>query len=268
MLKSVRTFFVDSHAAMSKSFLPACPQRLAGSACRIGALAGLGALPAVALSLAGLLAVPSPALAQRPLSQASVESLVAALSGNGGRGGDGTLTRSFRRTQLPDAASNMCAGEAAKPARTGAGTAGAAAAQRGAAAAAADSGPTRRNLEVVPYAGDSTPGVNLSVQFATGSDKLAADDRALLDNVATALKTTALASERFAIAGHTDASGDSRVNLELSCARALAVRRYLVERGVAETRLSAYGFGSARPLDGGDAAAAGNRRVEVRKAPQ
>ncbi|MFO1287533.1 MAG: OmpA family protein [Rubrivivax sp.] len=120
----------------------------------------------------------------------------------------------------------------------------------------------------MPYAGDTTPGVNLSVQFATGSDKLGADDRALLDNVAAALKTAALASESFAIAGHTDATGDARINLELSCARALAVRRHLVERGVAETRLSAYGFGSARPLDGGDAAAAGNRRVEVRKAPQ
>ncbi|MBL8347676.1 MAG: OmpA family protein [Rubrivivax sp.] len=203
-----------------------------------------------------LAAGPAAALAQRPLSEASVESLVAALSGGGraGGGGDGPATRSFRRTQLPDAASNLCA-ESAKPA------------PRAAAAPRPADGPARRNLEVVPYAGDTTPGVNLSVQFATGSDRLAAGDRGLLDNVAAALKSPTLASESFAVAGHTDTTGDARINLELSCARALAVRRYLVDKGVAEERLTAYGFGSVRPLEG-DAAAAANRRVEVRKAPQ
>jgi len=207
-----------------------------------------------AAALALLLAAAAPAWAQRPLSEASVDSLVAALSGARG-GADGPATRSFRRTQLPDAASNLC-GDAARPPRSAT------------APAAQGGGPTARTLEVVPYAGDSTPGVNLSVQFATGSDRLAAADRQLLDNVATALKTPALANESFAVAGHTDASGDARLNLELSCARALAVRRYLVDKGIADTRLSAYGFGSARPLDGGDAAAPVNRRVEVRKAPQ
>lgn len=207
-----------------------------------------------------LAAGPAAALAQRPLSEASVESLVAALSGGGraGGGGDGPATRSFRRTQLPDAGSNRCA-ESAKPAKP---------APRAAAAAPRPAdGPARRNLEVVPYAGDTTPGVNLSVQFATGSDRLAAGDLGLLDNVAAALKSPTLASESFAVAGHTDATGDARINLELSCARALAVRRHLVDKGVAEERLTAYGFGSVRPLEG-DAAAAANRRVEVRRAPQ
>ncbi len=213
----------------------------------------IGARATRALLALALAATAGVAPAQRPLSEASVESLVAALSGGGraAAAGDGPTTRSFRRTQLPDAASNVCA-ESAKPAPRATG--------------AADR-PATRNLEVVPYAGDSTPGVNLSVQFATGSDRLAAADRSLLDNVASALKAPALASESFAVAGHTDSSGDARLNLELSCARALAVRRYLVDKGVAEARLSAYGFGSHRPLEG-DGAAAANRRVEVRKAPQ
>lgn len=198
---------------------------------------------ALALLLAGFAVG---AAAQRPVSEASVESLVAALSAPAA---GGPATRSFRRTQLPEAGSNLC-GESGKPAPRAGGSGTAA----------------TRTLEVVPYAGDSTPGVNLSVQFATGSDRLAAADRRLLDNVAAALKAPALSGESFAIAGHTDSSGDARINLELSCARALAVRRYLVEQGVAEARLSAYGFGSARPLDG-DAAASANRRVEVRKAP-
>lgn len=201
-----------------------------------------------------LAAAPVAVQAQRPVSDASVESLVAALSGGGRAGADGPATRSFRRTQLPDAASNLCADSARQATRT-------AAAQRPA------DGPASRTLEVVPYAGDATPGVNLSVQFATGSDRLAAGDRGLLDNVAAALKSPTLANESFAVAGHTDATGDARINLELSCARALAVRRYLVDKGVAEARLTAYGFGSVRPLEG-DGYAAANRRVEVRKAPQ
>lgn len=214
---------------------PACTPALLSRAAR----GGLALLLAAAAAAAG---------AQRPVSEASVESLVAALSTPAA---GGPATRSFRRTQLPDAGSNLC-GESGKPAPRAAG---------------GGAGAATRTLEVVPYAGDSTPGVNLSVQFATGSDRLAAADRRLLDNVAAALKAPALASESFAIAGHTDGSGDARINLELSCARALAVRRYLVDKGIAEARLSAYGFGSARPLEG-DAAASANRRVEVRKAPQ
>ena len=173
-----------------------------------------------------------------PLADTSIDALVSALAG-------GPPTRAFRRTQLPEAGSNLCAGQ----------TAGA-------------STRTARNLEVVPYAGDSTPGVNLSVQFATASDQLTAADRALLDKLASALQRPELAQERFAVAGHTDATGDARINLELSCARALAVRRHLGARGVAEARLSAYGFGSTRLLAAGEPAGAVNRRVEIRKAPE
>ncbi len=208
----------------------------------------------LALLCGASLGVGLPAAAQQPLSSASVQALVSALTG----ANSGPATRSFRRTQLPDAASNLCA-EGAKP---GAATA------APAAPATAAAGAGTRNLEVVAYAGDSTPGVNLSVKFAVGSDQLAASDRQLLDNVATALRAPELASEGFAIAGHTDSSGDARINMELSCARALSVRRYLVGKGVASSRLTAYGFGSVRPLEGQDAAGDVNRRVEVRRAPQ
>lgn len=180
----------------------------------------------------------------QPLAETSVEALVQALSG-------GSLTRAFRRTQLPDAGSSLCAG------------------QSGAAAAAPTAaGGTTRNLEVVPYAGDTTPGVQLSVQFAHGSDRLTRQDQALLDTLASALKDPALLQDRFAVAGHTDTSGDARINLELSCARALAVRRYLAGKGVAAQRLSAYGFGSTRLLAADQPTAGANRRVEIRKAPE
>jgi outer membrane protein OmpA-like peptidoglycan-associated protein len=226
-----------------------------GSAC---------ALPALLLLCAGLGVAP-PSAAQQPVSSASVQALVAALSG----ANSGPATRSFRRTQLPDAGSNLCA-EGSKPAAgaTATNAAPSAGNRSGSSPAPAATGAATRNLEVVPYAGDTTPGVNLSVKFAVGSDKLASTDRQLLDNVASALRAPELASEGFAIAGHTDSSGDARINMELSCARALSVRRYLVGKGVTISRLTAYGFGSLRPLDGQDAAVDVNRRVEVRRAPQ
>jgi outer membrane protein OmpA-like peptidoglycan-associated protein len=193
----------------------------------------------LALLLSALLAQSALAQAAPPLTDTSVDALVAALR-------SGPPTKSFRRTQLPDSGNNLCA----------------------AAPAAAGSERLGRNLEVVPYAGDSTPGVNLSVQFATGSDRLTPGDRALLDRLAQALQAPALAQERFAVAGHTDQTGDARINFELSCARALAVRQYLGSRGVAPQRLSAYGFGSVRLLAADDPTGGVNRRVEIRKAPE
>ena len=202
----------------------------------------------VTVAMAALLALGLPAQAQQPMSQTSVEALVNALGG-------GPVTRSFKRTPLPDVGSSLCAGQSG-PATTTTG------------AAVNTSGSNKRNLEVVPYAGDTSPGVNLSVQFANASDKLTAPDRALLDTLALALNHPELASDGFAVAGHTDTTGDARINLELSCARALAVRRYLTAKGVAEPRLSAYGFGSTRLLADAAATSGAHRRVEIRKAPQ
>ena len=103
---------------------------------------------------------------------------------------------------------------------------------------------------------------------STASDKLTGADRALLDRLAAALLKPELAQDRFAVAGHTDITGDARLNLELSCARALAVRRYLSDKGVGEQRLSAYGFGSTRLVAINEPTASANRRVEIRKAPE
>lgn len=205
------------------------------------------ARPAALLAAALALAVPA-AWAQAAPARPSVDDLVRALAGGGPK------TRAFVRTQLPEAGTSLCAG------------------QGGAATPAAANAPTKtataRNLEVVPYAGDTTPGVNLDVRFATASDKLTAADQQLLDTLAKALKSPELGQDRFAVAGHTDATGDDRINQELSCARALAVRRYLGAKGIPASRLSAYGFGSTRPLEAGQQESAANRRVEIRKAPE
>lgn len=72
--------------------------------------------------------------------------------------------------------------------------------------------------------------------------------------------------------GHTDSRGPDYVNLELSRARARAVKRYLVrEQGIEPGRLSTKGFGSTKPAAPNETAAgrALNRRViAVLKSPK
>ena len=69
---------------------------------------------------------------------------------------------------------------------------------------------------------------------------------------------------RVVIEGHTDDVGKPKHNEELSQARALAVRDYLVGSGVSADRLEAKGYGSAQPLDTNKTPEGreNNRRVE------
>lgn len=69
---------------------------------------------------------------------------------------------------------------------------------------------------------------------------------------------------RIHITGHTDASGDSGLNLRLSELRAAAVKNYLVERGISPERLSTSGAAATRLINESPSAAARarNRRIE------
>ncbi len=68
------------------------------------------------------------------------------------------------------------------------------------------------------------------------------------------------------IATHTDAKGDSAINQRLSQRRADAVRKHLVQNGVAAAHLVAVGYGESQPI-ADNASSEGrkaNRRVEFR----
>jgi len=72
---------------------------------------------------------------------------------------------------------------------------------------------------------------------------------------------------RVEIAGHTDSDGNDAYNLALSQRRAESVVAWLVERGIAASRLVPVGKGESEPV-AGNATADGralNRRVEVRR---
>lgn len=68
------------------------------------------------------------------------------------------------------------------------------------------------------------------------------------------------------ISGYTDDSGDAAHNYTLSLDRANSVKEALVERGIADDRMSVVGYGESRPLVPNDSEKnkALNRRVEVR----
>lgn len=68
----------------------------------------------------------------------------------------------------------------------------------------------------------------------------------------------------ISIEGHADERGPAELNRKLSAARAESVMKFLVEKGIPESRISFVGHGSSRPLvDGtGEYAWFMNRRVE------
>jgi OmpA-OmpF porin, OOP family len=85
-----------------------------------------------------------------------------------------------------------------------------------------------------------------NVYFDSGKATLKpASSKALNDLVAVLkLKNTM----QIQIQGHTDNVGNDEVNLKLSQDRADAVKKYLVTKGINESRVQAKGFGPTRPI--------------------
>ncbi len=69
----------------------------------------------------------------------------------------------------------------------------------------------------------------------------------------------------ISIEGHTDSRGNDDYNLQLSRDRALAVKTYLIRKGVVAGRISSTGYGETQPLASNDTADGRNRnrRVEL-----
>jgi outer membrane protein OmpA-like peptidoglycan-associated protein len=106
--------------------------------------------------------------------------------------------------------------------------------------------------------------VDLRVPFAFDSAELTKEAKSQLDQLAKALSSTDLASERFQVVGHTDAKGTKAYNLALSYRRAEAVVAYLVDkRDLAGDRLQYEGRGEEQPRNRLDTESADNRRVEI-----
>ena len=121
--------------------------------------------------------------------------------------------------------------------------------------------PTRVKTPTVSVAASDCP-PNLAFHFASG----AAAPLATPDAEVQALLgwLTRHPDAQLLVDGHADANGSVARNLALSHARAANATRWLIERGIPKSRITARGFGAYQPLPGEDQVADRNRRVEVR----
>jgi OOP family OmpA-OmpF porin len=96
------------------------------------------------------------------------------------------------------------------------------------------------------------------VEFEPGTATLRTSSLPTLDAVAATLAAN-LDIELVEVQSHTSGIGDSDANLALTHQRAAIVTTYLVNAGVAPSRLVAEGHGDTQPLD--RAGSAKNERV-------
>jgi OmpA-OmpF porin, OOP family len=107
--------------------------------------------------------------------------------------------------------------------------------------------------------------VALHINFDTAKATIKPDSNALLDQAADMLK---MAPEiKIEVDGHTDNVGDAAANQKLSEARAKSVVAALVQRGVADGRMTSKGLGQSVPVADNrtEEGRAKNRRVELVK---
>lgn len=118
-------------------------------------------------------------------------------------------------------------------------------------------------------------GISGAVLFATGSDQLHAEGRALIKSLAVPLRTyLAQRDEILMVSGFTDdrglLGGRFADNWELSAQRALTVTRTLMAEGLPPDAVFAAAFGPQQPVASNDDASgrALNRRVEIAPTPR
>ena len=100
------------------------------------------------------------------------------------------------------------------------------------------------------------------IHFDFDEADLRDDARAALDAKLPILLANTAVTLR--ISGHADERGSDEYNLALGQRRASAAKRYLTERGVAESRIETVSYGEEQPVATGndEAAYAANRRAE------
>lgn len=101
------------------------------------------------------------------------------------------------------------------------------------------------------------------IQFEFNSSALTEDSQLGIQMLVNFLKRNP--ELKVELAGHTDDVGNENYNRKLSADRAEVVRQALVDHGIEETRLTAKGYGSTKPLVANDNEEhrALNRRTEM-----
>ncbi|WP_309641146.1 OmpA family protein [Flavobacterium sp.] len=106
--------------------------------------------------------------------------------------------------------------------------------------------------------------IGSKIFFENNSDKLKVASLSQLDELSKILNRYEGAN--LVIEGHTDSNGSDASNITLSQKRTESVKRYLVGKGIAESRLTGIGKGEAEPVANNKTpiGRAKNRRVELK----
>lgn len=126
-------------------------------------------------------------------------------------------------------------------------------------------------IELSELRGKMTVKMKDKILFSSGSATLGREGKEALEKVAEALKS--IQGKMIRVEGHTDnvptGGGAFPTNWELSNARAIAVVRYLQEKGVDPTLLAAAGYSQYQPVASNDTPEGRslNRRIEIVLAP-
>jgi len=108
------------------------------------------------------------------------------------------------------------------------------------------------------------PQMVLEINFENDSVAIQPKSYRTLGLLADALHHPNLWDYKFLVIGHSSATGDEKHNLELSEQRAVAIKEALSTTfAVDPQRLYAVGVGEHLPIEGTDANASNNRRVQL-----
>ena len=114
-----------------------------------------------------------------------------------------------------------------------------------------------------PSEGEIDVRLTSDILFDVDSAALRPESRTTLRDLATNFQR--YQDELIDVEGHTDSTGTSAHNQELSNRRASSVRDYLVDNGVASRNITAVGYGETRPKSTNSTPEGRqlNRRVEI-----
>ena len=112
---------------------------------------------------------------------------------------------------------------------------------------------------------NATGHIALAINFDTGKATIKDESMPIIDQMVELMQTNA--DLKVEIQGHTDNVGKPEANKKLSEDRANAVKKALVDRGIAADRMSAVGYGDTKPVadNNTEEGRAKNRRVELVK---
>nr|WP_297788412.1 OmpA family protein [uncultured Allomuricauda sp.] len=102
-----------------------------------------------------------------------------------------------------------------------------------------------------------------TILFDTGKSSIKAESTSVMVDIIQILNE--YPNAKFTVEGHTDSVGSESLNQKLSEERANSVRDFLIDKGIDASRLTAIGYGEAKPIATNNTRAgrAQNRRVEI-----